>query len=165
MHDNSKYTAVLCALLGLSACEQASDRTGAGRGDSTVMPSTESVKDFGVYVVHFNAVTTDQLTPDIAQSYGIVRSQDRAMLNISVQRKNEGGLGTAVSAGVAASAVNLTGQTRNIAVREIREEEAVYYIGETVIADGETLIFTVNVTPEGEANPLTVRFQKQFFVD
>ena len=52
-----------------------------------VLPATEGSKDFGDYVVYFNAMNTDQLTPEIAREYEIVRSKSRAMLNVSIHRK------------------------------------------------------------------------------
>jgi DNA ligase (NAD+) len=41
----------------------------------------------------------------------------------------------------------------------------IYYIGEIAIANAETLIFTLDVTPINEPSRFTVRFQKQFYVD
>ena len=153
------------SLLLVSACDQPGKPVAAEEKEVAVLPGTESVKDFGDYVVHFNALKTDQLTPEIARQYGIVRSQNRAMLNVSILKKVEGTMGTGVTGSVSASAINLTGQFKAIAMREIKEENAVYYIGETPITDGETLIFTVDVTPINEASRFTVRFKKQFFED
>jgi hypothetical protein len=130
-----------------------------------VLPATESHRDFGDYVVYFNALTTDQLTPDIANEYGIVRSQSRALLNVSVHRKLGGGSTEAVAGTVSASATNLNGQFKNMTLREIREEAAIYYVGELGITDGEVLIYTVDAMPTGGARPLQLRFRKQFFVD
>ncbi len=132
----------------------------------TAVPVTETSRDFGDYILYFNALTTDQLTAEIAQRHGIVRSNSRAMLNISILRKEEGtAIGTPVAGSVSASANNLTGQLKNVALREIREEEAIYYIGETAIADGETLIYTIDVVPVEEDTTLSIRYRKQFFVD
>jgi hypothetical protein len=39
------------------------------------------------YTIHFNAVSTDILTPEIARTYDIVRSKNRAFLNVSVRKK------------------------------------------------------------------------------
>lgn len=161
MHDKSRTIAVFCALLALSACDQTSNET----ADTDVLAGTESVQQFGEYTIHFNAVSTSQLTPSVAQSYGIVRSPDRALLNISILRTADNGRDAAVNAEVSASAVNLTGQIKNVPMREISEDTAIYYIGETVVADAETLIFTIEAVPEGESETLTFRFQKQFFVD
>ena len=98
-------------------------------------------KDFGAYIVHFNALTTDQLHAEVAQQYGIVRSDNRPMLNVSILRKEDGGLPQPVSGQVTVAANNLTGQLKSGSLREVREQEAIYYIGEYGIANGGTLIF------------------------
>jgi hypothetical protein len=154
---------VFAALMWVVGCEQAAETDAAQ--NVTVLPGTESSKDFGAYVVHFNALATDQLTPDIAREYGIVRSQNRAMLNVSIIQSQPGGIGTPVPGSVSASAINLTGQLKSIPIREIREDTAIYYIGEIAISNAETLIFTLDVTPINEPSRFTVRFQKQFYVD
>ncbi len=148
----------------LSACEPTTgpEANGALPG---VLPATESSKDFGDYVVYFNALKTDQLTPDVAREYGIVRSKSRALLNVSIHRKQENGQTVAVTGAVAASAINLTGQLKTMTLREIKEGDAIYYIGETAVTDGEVLVYTVDVTPSNESSRFTVRFKKQFFVD
>jgi hypothetical protein len=131
----------------------------------TALPLTVTSKDFGAYTVHFNALTTDQLHAEVAQQYGIVRSNNRAMLNVSILRKDDGGLPQAVSGQVTVAANNLTGQLKSVPIREVREQEAIYYIGEYGIVNGETLIFSIDVTPIDEIVPLSVRYMKQFFVD
>ena len=154
------------ALAFLSACEQPTQTAVAQeQDDEVVLSGTESTKDFGDYVLHFNAIGTDKLTENVARQYGIVRSRNRAMLNVSILRKAEGTMGTPVTGDVTASATNLNGQLRNINLREIKEGTAVYYIGETTITDGETLIFNVSATPVDGTSPYTVRFMKRFFVD
>ncbi len=130
-----------------------------------VLPATESHRDFGDYVVYFNALNTDQLTPEIAREYEIVRSKSRALLNVSIHKKEANGQTMAVTGAVAASAINLTGQLKQMTLREIREGDAIYYIGELPITNGEVLIYTVDVTPGNESSRFTVRFKKQFFID
>ena len=48
---------------------------------------------------------------------------------------------------------------------EIPEGEAIYYIGELAVTDGEVLIYTIDATPINESSRFTVRFKKQFFVE
>ena len=129
------------------------------------MPATESTKDFGEYVLFFNALNTDQLSPDIAREYGIVRSKSRALLNVSIHRKLDGGRTEAVTGAVSASAINLNGQLMTMTLREIREDTAIYYVGELAITDGEVLIYTIDATPSNDPSRFTVRFKKQFFVE
>lgn len=147
------------SLLGLvTAC--------GGPGDNATVPLAEpagkTMKDIGEHVVHFSAFTTDQLPSDVARSYNIVRSRERAMLNVSVIAKENSG---SVPAAVEVMTVNLTGQLKNVTMRRINEQEAIYYIGETSVANRETLIFEISVTPEGIERPSEIRFKREFFTD
>jgi hypothetical protein len=156
--------ACLMLVVVLVGCEQSNgvDVTDTQEG---ILPATESSKDFGEYVLYFNAINTDQLTPDIAREYGIVRSKSRAMLNVSIHRKRDNGMTEAVTGAVSASAINLNGQLKTMTLREIREDLAIYYIGELAITDGEVLIYTIDATPSNDPSRFTVRFKKQFFVE
>lgn len=148
----------------LAGCEPAANVDVTNTQDA-VLPATENSKDFGEYVLYFNALNTDQLTPDIARQYGIVRSKSRGLLNVSIHRKLENGQTEAVTGAVTASAINLNGQLKTMTLREIREEQAVYYIGELAVTDGEVLIYTIDATPGNDPSRFTVRFKKQFFVE
>lgn len=119
-------------------------------------------QDFGDYVVHFNALTTDFLSPAVASSYGITRSRNRALINVSVMKKALG-VGTEPQrARVTGRSANLRGQTRTLEFREVRDGPAIYYLAEIGVDDGETLDFTIDAAPEG-GEPLSVRFRQQFF--
>lgn len=148
----------------LGACGQQPDIQVSGNAPRAA-PSDESSRDFGDYVLHFNAISTDKLTPEIARQYGIVRSKKRAMLNVSIIQKREGQIGQSVPGSVSASARNLTGQLKNLTLREVREGDAVYYIGDVPVANGETLFFTVDATPINETSRFSVQFSRQFFAD
>jgi len=147
-----------------TACEPES-AVNPGSSQEDVLPATQNMKDFGEYVLYFNALNTDQLTPEIAREYGIVRSKSRALLNVSIHRKLANGQTEAVTGAVSASAVNLTGQLENMTLREIREDQAIYYVGELAVTNSEVLIFTIDATPSNDPSRFTVRFKKQFFVD
>jgi len=84
-------------------------------------------QDFGDYVVHYNALNTNFIPPQVAKGYGIHRSSSRALLNITVLKKVMDTPGTAVKANVTASGTNLTGQRREIDIREIKEAEGAIY--------------------------------------
>lgn len=123
----------------------------------------EQSQDFGEYVVHFNAVTTDLLSPEMASHYNIQRSSNKALLNITVLKKVLGAAASPVEAKVSASAVNLTDQYRDIDMRKLEEDGAIYYLGTMSVDNQETYDFTVNVTPEDQEQPFVVRFRQQFF--
>lgn len=125
---------------------------------------SDQAREFDGYIVHYNAVTTDFLRPEVAQAHGIVRSRNRVLLNVSIQAKTVGAAaGRALRATVSARATNLNGQLKTIAMREVRDGDAIYYLGEIPVADKEVLDFTAKVTPEGETRAYTIEFRKQFF--
>jgi len=164
MVRRTRTLACLILTTGLAACEPPTS-VDAANVQEGVLPATESSKDFGEFVLFFNALNTDQLSPEIAREYGIVRSKSRALLNVSIHRKLDGGRTEAVTGAVSASAINLNGQLMTMTLREIREEAAIYYIGELGITNGEVLIYTIDATPANEPSRFTVRFKKQFFVE
>jgi hypothetical protein len=123
----------------------------------------ENSQDFGEYVVHFNALTTDILQPKVATEYGIKRSGSHAMLNVVVLRKVLGATGQPVTATVTGIATTLNGQQRNLNLREIREPNAIYYIADFGVGNEEILTFTLDVRPEGETDSFKVQFRQQFF--
>ena len=85
------------------------------------------------------------------------------MLNVSIIRKSDS---TPVAADVTVKTRNLTQQLKNVEMRQIDEQDAIYYIGETKVANRETLIFEITVKPEGAERPSDViRFQRQFYTD
>lgn len=152
------------ALALLSACGQETS-VQTFDGGPTPEPPESSAKDFGDYVLHFNGISTDQLQPEVAREYHVTRSKNRAMLTVSIIRKKAGTIGVSVPGEVTATANNLTGQLKNLTLREIREGDAFYYIGDVPIAHAETLVFNINATPENTANSLEVRFLRQFYTD
>ncbi len=137
-----------------------------GPGESAdvpvALPAGATSADIGDHVVHFSAQSTDQLPPEVARAYNIVRSKNRAMLNVSVLSKADN---RPVSASVTVKTVNLTGQLKNITMRQIDEQDAIYYIGEVPVANRETLIFDISIMPEGVDTASDVRFKRQFFTD
>jgi len=125
----------------------------------------ENMQDFGEYVVHYNALTTDMLPPKVAHEYGIKRSRSRGMLNIVVLEKVLGATAKPVRAHVTGKAVTLTGVELPLEFREIREPNAVYYIAEFKVHNEERLRFDIAAQPEGEKESLRVVFHKQFFTE
>jgi len=137
-----------------------------GPGESAAVPEAQpagiSNVDIGDHVVHYSAQLTDQLPPESARAYNIVRSKNRAMLSVSVLDK---ATKTAVAATVTVKTVNLTGQLKNFTMRQINEQDAIYYIGELPVANRETLVFDISVVPDGSEKSSDIRFKRQFFTD
>ena len=123
--------------------------------------------DLGEYIVHYNALNTTLLPAQMAQAYGIQRSDNRAMLNVTVMKKGENeGPDTPMEANVVAGAVNLSGQRRTIEMRKISDASgAVYYIGVLRVYNLEQLNFSVNVEIEGLEEAAVIEFSQKFYTE
>ena len=122
----------------------------------------ENSQPIGNYLVHYNALSTETLPPAVARAYGITRSKNKGLLNISVLKKGEGFQGA--EAEIKVSATNLTGQLRDIDLRKILEQDAVYYIGEFSVSDRETLDLSINVKTADKQSG-TIKLRQQFFTN
>jgi hypothetical protein len=149
--------ALVAAALLASGCDQSAQPQVA-----KAQPSDESFRDFGSYEVHYNAVRTDALTAEIARNYGIQRSSNRVMLNVTVLHKEAGAAKKPVEADVKVAARNLNEQLKDLELRRVSEGEAIYYIGEVSISGTEILVFDITVTPAGTQAPLSVKFTREF---
>jgi hypothetical protein len=133
---------------------------------SSFSASAQQAQTFDDYTIHYNALSSSLISPQVANAYGIRRSDSRALINVSVLKTVKDQPPMAVKAVVTASGRNLTGQTRVVEMREIDEgDDAVYYIGELSVRNMETFDFTVLVTPEGQAKPFNVKFRQQFYTE
>ncbi len=126
---------------------------------------TDRSQDLGDYIVYYNALPTEILQANIAQQYGISRSKFRGFITISVQKKTTGNSGKPVNAEINISASNLTGQSKTLTLRRVKEGPSIYYIDDFRIANMETLNFKLQIEPENSHKNLTVNFSQQFFTN
>lgn len=127
-----------------------------------VAAHAEQAEKFGNVEVHYNAMLTSDLLPDVARSYKIDRSNTRGLVTISVLRKNAMGVGVPIAARLSVYAVNLNSQLSTIDMREIKEGSAIYYLGEFRVVPPDTLKFNVTVNAPGEPQR-EVAFSQQFY--
>jgi hypothetical protein len=116
----------------------------------------------GGLTVHYSALPTLELQPEVARAYAITRSAARGLVNVAVRRAKPGGGDEAVAAAVTGSATNLAGQRQELAFREVREGDAIYYLSEPRTTADETLAFELEVLPTGATAPVRVRFRQEF---
>jgi len=127
--------------------------------------SAENSTSAGGLTVHYNAFTTSTLTPEVAKAYGIQRSNRRGMLNVSIVKEKEGTTGASVKGRVVVKMVALTGQSTALPMREIKDQSAVYYIGEFPVQSEEKVNFVIEATPEGATETFVIHMEQQFFTD
>jgi len=124
----------------------------------------EQYRDFGHYRVHYSAFKSDMLSPEIAKAYDLSRSHYKAVVNITVQKK-EGDSYQPVEASVKGTARDIYSKVQNLKMKEVKEGNVVYYLAELPIVDEQKLTFTIHVKPKGEDVVREVSFARQFFVN
>ena len=120
----------------------------------------EISQKFGTLEIHYNALTTDELLPEVARAYKIERSKTRGLVTMSVLMPNKLGVLTPVPAKISVYATNLSQQLAKVKMREINEGTAIYYLGEFRVAPPDTLKFTATVEVAGEPKREMVFIQK-----
>jgi hypothetical protein len=124
---SARATAALLASVAivLVAC----DSGDFGRTPQAARPAEQNSQTFGNLEVHYNALRTDELTPDVARAYGIERSGNRVLLNVSLLEKAADGRTTPIDGTVTATARNLNGQLKDLEMRRVQEGTSIYFIG------------------------------------
>ena len=125
----------------------------------------ERSHELGNFIVHYNAMPTDALDISVARTYAIHRARNVGILNVAVARKQPGGKTSPVTAMVSAHVTDHRGHISEVHMREIRDGEAIYYVGEFEIRSHRPLRFRLDVSPENATPPYMLTFEKQFMVD
>lgn len=147
----------------LSACDS-SQQTAVGDVAKVKFAQHENQKVFGNYTIHVNTLTTDQLPSEVAREYKIARSKSKAMLNVVIT-KNIDGADKPVTGTVITVARNLASQIKDMEMREIIEQDAIYYIGVISVDNEENIIFDIEATPVNESEPFLMTYRQQFFTE
>lgn len=120
---------------------------------------------FGDYAVHHGTMLTERLDPEVANRYDIRRSDHRALITVSVRKRETEGPSRAVRAEVEVTGVNLSAQRRELTMKEADEGEAIYYLTDFRIDPPETVRFEVRVRPEGSDQTHVFEVSRTFHAD
>ena len=117
------------------------------------------------FEIHYNAFNSGFLTPEVAQANNLTRSKVMALLNISVLKIDSDGAKTPTTAIISGEAKNLLQQVKTLEFRKIDEGDAIYYLSSFRFSDEEQLNFEVQVQPDPNQSPITLRFSQTFYED
>lgn len=141
-------------LLALGAC-----------GDRPAPPSAAAQPPAelrtGDVVVRATTVPTASLAEAMARRYGVAREPGTVLLVVGMRRGDDTAE-TSVRGAVSAQAVDLLGNRRPVALREVRDGAFVDYAGGVRVSMPDTLRFTIEARPDG-APAATLRFHRDFF--
>jgi hypothetical protein len=132
---------------------------------ATAQSTAQSPLETDDYIVHYSAFNSTHLLPEIAKLYGIQRSRQRAVLNITVQRKRSDGSVVSVQSPLSGQIRHLAGTVRPLSFNLAREGQTLYYLAEFLISDGEKLLFDIKATPHPDKPTLNIRFEQTFYTD
>ncbi len=132
---------------------------------NNTLASDKAYEVFGKYKVYFSVFNSSFISPEIAQSYELVRGKDRALINIAVVEMKTESDSYGLRAVVNGHSANLLQQQRELDFTEISEQGAVYYIASTRFTNEEILHFEVSVKPDPNKAPLVLKFSKKLYVD
>lgn len=118
--------------------------------------------EFERYVVHYTVISTSFLSPEVARAYDLRRSRTRALVNIVIMKRDSDSR-QSVSGAVTGHTVNLNRQVRHLRFREVRDGDAYYHLAEVPVRPGEVLDFHLQVSVEGEAEVMPLRFRQAFY--
>ena len=126
----------------------------------TPLVQAEQKKDIGNWEVHYMALTSTFLTPQVALNYDIVRSRYNGLINISVLDKKSK---TAQSVVLNGEAKNLLGVVKNLSFQQVTEGESIYYLATLSFSDQE--LYRFNITINDGTDQQTLKFQHKFYSD
>lgn len=106
------------------------------------------------------AVPSLELTPEAAQGFNVAPAPDRAVLTITLLKKNRAGQAEAVPGQVYAGAIDQNNHLFSIPIREVKDGDSVYYLGEFRVNTPNTMRFLVNANVLGK--PLKAEFSRVF---
>ncbi|MFK8013756.1 MAG: DUF4426 domain-containing protein [Marinicellaceae bacterium] len=127
---------------------------------------TDNTKIEKGYEVHYNALSTSFLTPEVSKNYQIGRSKTKGFVNIAVLKQIEGEVSMPVEAQISIKANNIYGQNKKITLRKISENDgAIYYIGVFPVSSREIINFKAQVVPENSKVAIDIKFDQEFYTD
>ncbi len=123
-----------------------------------------TLQSFGDYTVHYNVFHSTDIPAKVAESYKLVRGKDRALINLSLTKTENGQTSLGLPATVTGSSKNLMQQQQKLKFIEIKEGDATYYLAPFVFNNEEVLHFTLEVV-QGDGKPMSVTFNRTLYTE
>lgn len=114
----------------------------------------------GELELHSVAVPTSELTPEAARDYNITPDAGRGLITVTLIKKGRNGKTESVPGQVYAGGFTQDNKIFSIPIREIRQPDGVYYLGEYRVNAPDTIRFLVNANVLGK--PMKVEFSRAF---
>ena len=90
--------------------------------------------------IHYTTFSSLIIPPDVASAHGIVRSEKRIVLNVSVLKQD-----IPATATISGHVINLLNQRFELEFDEVNESEAIYYLANYLALEHDILRFNLDV--------------------
>lgn len=120
---------------------------------------------FGDYTVHYNVFNSTDIPAKVAEAYKLVRGKDRALVNISLTKTENGSTSLGLPAIVNGASKNLMQQKQTLTFIEIKEGDATYYLAPFVFNNEEVLHFDIQVSADTNAKPMSFTFNRTLYTE
>ncbi|GEN27725.1 hypothetical protein HVA01_13710 [Halovibrio variabilis] len=127
--------------------------------------NAEQFDRVGDYEIHYSAVNSSFLTPEVAQANNLQRSANRGLVNVSVRERQEDGSTRPVNASVQGHVSGLTGAQESLSFRTVHDGDATYHLAPFTLRDDEAMRFELSVRYDRNAAPEPVNFIQRFYID
>lgn len=125
----------------------------------------KTTETFGEYTVHYNVFNSTDIPAKVAEAYKLVRGKDRALLNISLTKTENGKTSLGLPAQISGNTKNLMQQQQALNFIEIKEGNATYYIAPFVFNNEEVLHFDIKVSEDVSSKPMTINFNRTLYTE
>ncbi|MBV1931929.1 MAG: DUF4426 domain-containing protein [Porticoccaceae bacterium] len=125
----------------------------------------ESEKSFKDYKVLYSAFNSSFISPEVANTYSIIRGKDRGLVNIAVlphdAKPGSGGKPALVSGYVK----NIIAQQQKLEFFEVNEGSATYYLAPFHFENEDFMTFKIQIQPDPNKPADDISFQRTFYYD
>jgi len=132
---------------------------------------TDQVKEiktyqtFGDYTVHYTVFNSSDIPSSVAEPLNLVRGKDRALVNISLVKTENGKTSLGLPAIVSGKTRNLMQQQQDLKFIEVKEGNVTYYLAPFVFNNEELLYFEIQVKATEDSSPLKLEFNRTLYKD
>lgn len=119
----------------------------------------------GDYTVHFNVFNSTDIPASVADQFNLVRGKDRALVNISLVKTENGNASLGLPAIVSGTTRNLMQQKQDLKFIEVKEGDVTYYLAPFVFNNEDLLYFDIQVKVSENSSPILVEFNRTLYKD
>jgi hypothetical protein len=115
------------------------------------------------HIVYYNVFNSSLISPEIANTYQLIRAKDRVYINVAVVKKSGGyGFAPELLRGVYR---NLMQQKFELEFIEIKEATATYYLAPIRFNNEDILHLDITVKPESDSAETQFTITKKLYLD